>query len=380
MTMLRSLQLWIGNVAGTILDVVFGWAVRALFRQPLARDRRWLTALVAVAATWPLLVLGAVFLWIAGPVGSLPGRVVWTVCALWVPLMVGHAVASGDAAAESAAGAPEWKRMLRGFPITMGLAGAFLILLLSVPVARGIALLRRQRTVNLPLVTDAASYSQVAAMTWVALNQHGFQLQPAQPSWWVAAPLRILGRLGGGVFGAFVPPKLEQFATPDLEVSFRPRAIVLTGKRSKVYWARGVITEVLAHSDGLQTVAPAAQELERLIHRVWLVHDEIADNAPNRGRLLEMVDRIARRLGGVDVGLDDWQVLYRQLMQVERAVRGQGQILEENSAFARIGAAETYYASGGASSDHDTRPDLRHEAEAAVALAAHGPGDLSGLF
>src|SRR4249920_879661 len=96
MTMLRSLRLWIGNMAGMFLDVVFGWAMRALFRQPLARDRRWLTALVAVAATWPLLVIGALVLWTAGPQGSLPGRVVWTVCALWVPLMVGHAVASAD--------------------------------------------------------------------------------------------------------------------------------------------------------------------------------------------------------------------------------------------------------------------------------------------
>jgi hypothetical protein len=291
--------------------------------------------------------------------------------------MVGHAVASGDLAVESAGGAPDLKRMLRGFPITAGIAGAFFLLLVSVPVARAIARLRRQRTVNLPLVTDAASYSQVAAMSWVALNQHGFQLQPAQPSWWVAAPLRIVGRIGGGVFAAFVPPKLEQFATSDLQVSFRPRAIVLTGKRSKVYWARGVIAEVLVQSDGLQTVAPAAQELERLIHRVWLVHDEIGDNAPNRGRLLEMIDKIARRLGGLDVGLDDWQVLYRQLMQVGRAVSGQGQILEENSAFARIGAGEIY--ASGLSRELDTLPDLRHEAEAAVALTDQVRADFSGL-
>ena len=332
---------WVGRAAGKVLDVLFGGVVRSLFGQTSRPDRLFLAGLVALAAVWPLLLAALIFprVAISQGIASWGVRAVCLALCLAVPVGVGLAVTAAKGPVFTGGNGPFWKRLFRGFPVTVALAGALLVMLVSVPM-RLAAALRKERSSSLPLMTDAAAYHQVVALILTALNQHGFGLHPGAPAWWFHAPIRLLGRLGGDAFRKFLPQTLQHYAASDLEVSFYANRVVVTGRRRKVSWARGVIEEVVAHTDGLQTEAPAAQTLERLIHRVWMVHDEIGDNAPNRGRLLQMVDRIARRLGGLDIDSDDWQILYRQLMQVERAVRGHRQILEENSAFARIGAAE----------------------------------------
>jgi hypothetical protein len=348
---------WVGRSTGKVLDVLFGWAVRALFGQTSRPDRLFLAGLVAAAAVWPLLLVAAIFptVAISHGIASSSVRPIGLALFLAVPLSVGLAVAANGPPFTSG-NEPFWKRVLRGFPVTVALAGALLVMLVSVPM-RLAAALRKERSSSLPLMTDATAYHQVVAMILTALNQHAFGLRPGTPAWWFDAPIRLLGRLAGDAFRAFLPQTLQHYVAPDLEVSFYANRVVLTGQRRKVSWARGVIEEVVAHTGGLQTEAPAAQNLERLIRRVWMVHDEIGDNPPNRGRLLQMVDRIARRLGGLDIDSDDWQILYRQLMQVERAVRGQRQILEENSAYARIGAAEASHRAATWDSE-TTRPNI----------------------
>ena len=54
---LQALLTLISRSAGKILNAIFGWAVRALFGQPLPREQPFLTGVVAAAAAWPVLLL-----------------------------------------------------------------------------------------------------------------------------------------------------------------------------------------------------------------------------------------------------------------------------------------------------------------------------------
>jgi hypothetical protein len=255
---------------------------------------------------------------------------VWLVLAIIVPFAVGLAVAAK--APPRTPPEPFVMRVVRGFPITIGLAAAFVIMFVSVPLMRFAALVRKQKSADIPLVTDAAAYHQVAARLCEVLARHGFVLRPARPGWWVSAPTRILTWFGGAAFRSYVPDRLEHFVAPDITMSMYPSGVLLRGRKGRLTLAHGLIAETVVHSDGLQTSDVKAQELEKQLRRLWKIYDEHPPAHTNAKALLDRLGEIARDLGALDVDFDDWQVLYRQVLQVERAVRGERQLMDDETA------------------------------------------------
>jgi hypothetical protein len=338
---LQALLALISRSAGKILNAVFGWAVRALFGQCTSREQTFFSGVVAAAVAWPILVAGVAapkvaalllaFVPIPRWVPSWTVRIVWLSLAVLIPLVVGLAVAS-----KAPPGSPRESmlgRTLRGYPITLGLAMAFLIMFVSVPVMRLVALVRRQKSADIPLVTDAAAYHQVAACVHDVLGRHGFALAAARPGWWVAAPTKILNWFGGEAFRAYVPKSLEHFVAPDLEVSLYPSGILLRGARRRLTWAHGLIAESIVYTGGLQTSAATAQKLERRLRELWKLSqtetrgDDLAGHADARDSLRQL-DQLVDQLGTLDVEFEDWQALYRQILQLERTLRHQPQVLD----------------------------------------------------
>jgi hypothetical protein len=180
-----------------------------------------------------------------------------------------------------------------------------------------------------PLATDAAAYHQVAEIVVESLNRHGFELRAAEPGWWVKAPTRILAWFGGAAFRAFVPLRIEHYEGPGIAISFYTSGVLLRGKRQRITWAHGLIAEAAAHSDGFQTSAAEAQDLERHVRHIWKVFD--GHPVAHRGshRLGARIDELTKQLATLDVPYDDWQAIYRQLLQLDRALRGDSQLLEK---------------------------------------------------
>jgi hypothetical protein len=337
MAVLQALLALLSKSAGKILNAIFGWAVRALFGRTTAKEQMFLSGLVGAAVAWPLLILGTAlpktgalmlaFVPIPHWVPSWVVRIVWLGLAALVPFSLGLAIAAK--APPSAPRESFIKRLLRGFPITIGLAAAFIIMFVSVPIMRFWASVKKQVSADVPIVTDTAAYHEVAALALAVLNRHGFNLRPAQPGWWVRAPTRILSYFGGDAFRAFVPQDLEHFESPALAISFYPSGAVLRGEPQKTTWAHGLIAEAVAHSAGLQTYAPETQDLERQIRRIWKTLDDEPVAHVDSSQLLGRTRDLADELGKVNVSFDDWQVVYRQILQLERALEGQRQLLDD---------------------------------------------------
>lgn len=322
--------------AGKILNAIFGWAVRALFGRTTSAEETFLSGLVGAAVAWPLLLAGLIapklaalllaFVPIPHWIPSWVVRLVWLGLALLVPLAMGIAVTARGSA--TMAKEPVLKRLLRGFPITIGLAAAFLIMFVSVPIMRLGAVLRRKSSADVPLITQADEYHRAAAAIVETLQRHGFALQAAKAGWWVAAPTRLLGWFGGQAFRKFVPERLEHYRSPDLSVSFYTSGVLLEGPAAQVARAHGLVAEAATTTEGLQTQHPGPQDLEKQIKNVWKVF--AVDPVAHKGsaRLLARVGELGEALGKLEADFDDWQVLYRELMQLDRTLRGDRQLLE----------------------------------------------------
>jgi hypothetical protein len=313
-----------------------GWMVEALFGKTTGHRRRLFQALIAAAIVWPVLLFGILvpklavqilaFVPLPDSVPAWTVRLVWIALAVFIPLAVGAAVAVQ--APTSARHGPLVWRVLRGYPITVGVTVSFGIIFLSVPVIQLATLIRKQASIAIPLIMDASAYRQVARRACHVLNRQGFSFRPADPGWWVTLPMAVLTRLGGDALRSNVPDRLEHFETDDLTMSLYPSGLLLRGQRERLTWAHGLIAEAVVHTDGLQTTDPKALAFERRLRPLWRRYDADPGTCPGDADLIRDLERLTRDLKIVQIDWDDWQVLYRQLLQLARAVHGEPPLLE----------------------------------------------------
>ncbi len=127
-----------------------------------------LSIAVGAAAAWPLLVIGVVFPKQAALVLALlplpeqtPAslvRVVWIVLAVATPVGVGWIMARS--APPSRGGG--WRRLLLGFPATLGLGLAFLVACVAVPITKLAAFAARKKEEHVALVVPPEEYEPTA--------------------------------------------------------------------------------------------------------------------------------------------------------------------------------------------------------------------------
>ena len=359
MVILQGILALIGRSLGSILSALFGWAVTALFGQTTSREKVWLSALVGAAAAWPLLLLGVVWPRVATLVlvfVPLPTWIpTWTIRMIWIALTVAVPLTLGStlAARSRGAAAPipgtvptaglgrrraaavedspvkssKGLRLLQGVPITLAIAASFAIVFVTTPVRRLLAMARRHVDVQIPLVTDAQGYEDVASRVAATLTRYGFEVRPAKPGWWMTAPLHILAKLGGPSFRDYVPHRLACFRGPRLEVVLHISGLSLRGSEQDTAWAHGLLVEALTDAPAYQTFAPGAQDIERQIRSVWAVIRQNPAAHEGAPRLEARLQEIAREIRELPVGYEEWQIVYRQALQLGRALRGEPQLL-----------------------------------------------------
>ena len=336
MALIQAIVSLITQTVGRVLSALLDWAVVSLFGRVTGNRKLFLWGMMAAAAAWPILLIGivapkaALFFFAFVPLSSSvpPGlvRTIWLAVAVLVPIAVGVTVA-----VQSPSGRREGlaKSVLRGFPITAGLAAAFVILLVTVPALRVASMVRGRRDTYVPLVTTVESYPVATKVVLTTLERHGIEMAPVEPPWWAALPARILQKLGQGAFTGYVAEQSAYFRSGELEAVLYPNALLLRGPNGVAARAHALAVEALTgHPDMFQTVSSEAQEIERQIQRVWSAYRLNPEAHANAGPLLSRFDEIATEVAERPLPFDDWQVVYREVLQLGRALDGRRQILE----------------------------------------------------
>ena len=336
--LLQAIISLISRSAGKIFSAMFGWAVSALFGRTTPRERTVLSVVVGVAAAWPILLLGVIapkvatllvaFVPVARSAPSGAIRIVWLGLALLLPILVGIVFARRAPPHTEADSGPF--KFLRGFQITLGLAGAFLFVLVAAPIQKLISTVRGLMDESIPLIVEPQDHRETARRIETVLVEHGFQLRHQKPSWVMMAPGAIMGTFGGGAFRHFVPQQIELYLAKDLEVVLSPSGVTLRGKESTTSRAHGLIAEAMTGTSVLQSMDPRAQVVEREIKDVWKVYAARPEDHLGSAILLNRIAEISREIANLPVPYEEWQIVYRQALQLSRALHGQEQLLEKH--------------------------------------------------
>jgi hypothetical protein len=203
-------------------------------------------------------------------------------------------------------------QVLRGYPYAAVLAIVIVFLGLVAPIFKLRTIIKRWQDAHVPIVVRPGGYEQVAGELEAALDGAGLDLRHARAPRVLELPSRLLATVGGESVRRLVPDRLAMLKSADLEVTIHPSDVAIAGSKLAVARSRAAIADRLTKTEAHLTTSAEAQEVEDAIR---VLRD------PTRvERAADVLPHIDERLARHDVPYEEWEVLYRQRLQVERDV------------------------------------------------------------
>jgi hypothetical protein len=326
----------VGRFAGKVLTTTLGWASTLLFGRVPANRQIVLAFITFGSVVWAALVIGVIlpyvgaFLIAAVPAPGLIAedwlRLGMLIGALAVPAVVGIASLFVVEPAKRPKGLAIAGQVLRGYPLSAALA-ITLVLLALVGIARFLHhLALRWTDAHVPVVVRPGGYERVVADLERALDDAGLAVDRRPAPSVLTVPGKLLGSIAGPGIRALVPEQLVQLVGAGLEVGLYPSDISISGDKSSVARARAAIASRLLATEAWMTTTAEAQEIEARLERLSAART--AGGEPGAAAVSDgdaaPVD-VAAELRSIDQALavlavphDEWEVLYRERLQVER--------------------------------------------------------------
>jgi hypothetical protein len=320
----------VGQQAGRLLTTALGWSTTLLFGR-VPQSRQILLSLITLGSiAWVAVVAGVLMpsvgtiLLAAVPVPSfVPGdwvRLAMLAAAIVLPLVIGVGSAFVVDASRRPTGAGLVAQVLRGYPLAFLLAFTLVFLAVVGVVRKARSFSKRWTDAHIPIVVRPGGYDQVVADLEDALEQAGLEVTRRAAPGVLSAPAHLVATVGGAAVRALVPDRLMLLASPSLEVGIYPSDIAISGVKADVARARAAVASRLTSSAAHQTTTTESQQVEDRLAAIAAAGPTTgADGqpmlAPTTRAELASIDAVLAKL---EVDYDEWEVLYRMRLQVER--------------------------------------------------------------
>jgi hypothetical protein len=308
----------LGRFAGRILTTTLGWAGVLLFGR-VRKDRQVILAAITFGSVvWAALLVGVIvpdvgtfllaFVPVPDFVDPLWVRIAMLVAAALLPLVVGGAILLVLDSADRPKGRDAVALVLRGYLVTAALALTLVFLAVIGTVRKARVLAKRWSDAHIPAVVRPGSYDRVVVDLERALDDADLSVTSRDAPAVLAAPGRMLASVAGTYFRSLVPDRLKQLTGSGIEVLIHQSDIAISGGKSEVARARAAIASRLTSTAVYRTTSAEAQAIE---HRLEM----LAHDPSNAWAELRWVDE---ELATIELDADEWEVLYRIRLQVER--------------------------------------------------------------
>jgi hypothetical protein len=325
MTFLVSLFGVAGRLAGDLLTSALGWASSLLFGRVPRSHQRLLVLMMAASFTWLVMVLGllvpsvASLLLSATPHPPFVNQA-WLGFALLVavivlPLGVGLAGYLVPAEGQRAERVSIPIEVLRGYLLTPLISG-LLIFLAGVGIQQKVRSKRHGWSdTHVPIVVKAGGYDQVVADLHDALDSAGLPTDAAEAPWVLTVPAWLLTRVAGSNVRKLRPDRLMTLNGPDLKVGVYPSDIAISGATKEQTRARAAVLSRLTTTAAHLTMSEEAQKVEDRLGRLASSSQSVGGSAAAPRIEFEAIDAMLLDLA---VPTDEWDILYRLRLQIER--------------------------------------------------------------
>jgi hypothetical protein len=304
-----ALFAFVGRQVGRLVQLAFNWATLVLFGQ-VAKDKQLFLSLMALfALLWPVALAGvaipSVGTFLLGFV-TVPAwldlwvRIAMLALAILAPLGVGFlAIKLRDQAPR---GLSFVRALLAGYPNALALAVVLLWLMIVTPIMHLIAVAQRRESAHIPVSVKPGGYDTVVDDLRAALERAGLVVGHTFAPWPLTLPGRVLALVGGAGVRALVPQHLSQLRARDFVLTVHPMDLALSGKKRALVRARAALVRELTFTQAYQTWTKEAHAIE----------DALLEASMGRADLGE----IGTRLDKLDVPFEEWEILYRMMLQV----------------------------------------------------------------
>ena len=327
MAILAALFAFGSRFVGKILMTALGWASTLLFGRVPADRQYLLLGITFGSVIWIVLLAGVLF----PDVGTflllfIPDqdivpeniiRMIMLIGALIVPGVIG-ALTLMLAGPEDRSARRTAEAVARGYPLTV-LLSVLLIFLAGLAVFRKAQSLAKGWTdAHVPLVIEPGKYDEVASDLDRALETAALEVRPTTAPAAMSKPAKWLASVAGAGAGSLVPEKLIQLDGKDLDILIYPMDLLVSGKPALVARARAAMASRLTTSAAHLTVSAEAQAIEDRLAALSRPPDH-----PPRFDDAAATDfaAIDEQLATLEIPYEEWEVLYRERLQIERDLR-----------------------------------------------------------
>lgn len=300
------------------------WATSLFFGQVPGNRGYLLSVMALVAVAWVVVLVGFGLPLGTGFVAERAGWVsrnfdlgafeVWALVAaigLAPPILAGVAE---FAAFDGRRSLPGWlRRVPVSYPATASLGISVLQMLVIAPFLVLSRVRRNYRLVQVPLVLQdegsAGGLSGPIADALGSLGIGGFERRPLSGA--ISWPLRTVGYAARHLLGRMVHNDPVLISGDDLQVVVYAAGVGILGPQAEAYRARAAIEKQLAFTHAYLSWSPESQAFEDALRRLYEERD-------GRGSLERRLDRLQERIDAAPLDSDEWNLLYRLRLQVER--------------------------------------------------------------
>jgi hypothetical protein len=312
----------VGRFTGKLLTMSLGWASLLLFGRVPKDKEVFLAAITFGSVIWVVLLIGV----------ALPAAGVWLLAfapipdwvdeglvrlamlgaVLLLPPVMSLATLKLLRAEDRPKGVgPILLHLARGYPLAAGLALLLVFLGLIGLVRKVASLARRWTDTHIPIVVKPGGYQQLAHDLDRAISDTGIDIEPRDAPAVMVVPGKLLATVAGTSVRGLLPDRLVRLVGKDLEVLIYPSDVAISGKQQTTARVQAALASRLTTAKAWLTMSADAQKIEDQLGRLAAERP----HEPARGESLAAIDdQLATR----ELPYDEWEVLYRQRLQVER--------------------------------------------------------------
>ena len=327
MAIVQALLIALFRFLGKIVNTAISWATIMLFGK-VDQSRQVYISLAALGSVlWLVIILGLAFpaigLWLLS-FARLPAGV----DAAWVragmlagvivlPLLIGATLLVLFDRGRRARRGGVLLTILRGYPYTLGLSTTVLVMSVFAPLARLRHLARRWATMHVPIIIEDAYYKEVVADIQRALTAGAVETRVHLAPAVLRTSLKILTVLGGKGGGSVAADHLAVLRSRSAEILIHPSDLVIGAPEAHAARIRAILATKLTYTRAYRTYSKDANEIEDEIRSLWERMRREAPTQPERG----VLDRLEARLSALPLDFEEWEILHRQILLVDREIR-----------------------------------------------------------